>query len=179
MTQVDPGQSQQPAVSDSSMALFVYVLYFVAYFIGITAILGVIIAHVQNGSGDAMLDSHYQFQIWTFWVGLLYLRRRLRSGLCPDRVPGLCVVVHLVADQEHQGHARVERELAGPQSAILAVRVTRRRRPAARGVTDILFERRGTAGIVTLNRPEALNALTHAMVRALTAQLAAGRTIRR
>src|SRR5712691_2707231 len=37
--------------------------------------------------------------------------------------------------------------------------------------TDILFERRGTAGIVTLNRPKALNAVTHAMVRALAAKL--------
>jgi enoyl-CoA hydratase/carnithine racemase len=36
---------------------------------------------------------------------------------------------------------------------------------------DILFERRGAAGIVTLNRPKALNAVTHAMVRALRAQL--------
>ena len=33
--------------------------------------------------------------------------------------------------------------------------------------SDILFERRGAAGIVTLNRPKALNAVTHEMVRAL------------
>ena len=37
---------------------------------------------------------------------------------------------------------------------------------------DILFERRGCAGVVTLNRPKALNALTLAMVRALAGQLA-------
>ena len=36
---------------------------------------------------------------------------------------------------------------------------------------EILFERRGAAGIVTLNRPKALNAVTHAMVVALRAQL--------
>jgi enoyl-CoA hydratase/carnithine racemase len=36
---------------------------------------------------------------------------------------------------------------------------------------DILFERRGAAGIVTLNRPKALNAVTHEMVLALRAQL--------
>ncbi len=36
---------------------------------------------------------------------------------------------------------------------------------------EILFERRGAAGIVTLNRPKALNALTHDMVRALAARL--------
>jgi enoyl-CoA hydratase len=36
---------------------------------------------------------------------------------------------------------------------------------------EILFDRRGAAGIVTLNRPAALNAVTHGMVRALRAQL--------
>src|SRR4051794_26239952 len=36
---------------------------------------------------------------------------------------------------------------------------------------EILFERRGAAGIVTLNRPKALNAVTHDMVRALVRQL--------
>jgi enoyl-CoA hydratase len=42
-------------------------------------------------------------------------------------------------------------------------------------VPEILFERRGTAGIVTLNRPKALNAVTHGMVRRLHAQLDAWR----
>jgi enoyl-CoA hydratase len=37
---------------------------------------------------------------------------------------------------------------------------------------EILFERRGTAGVVTLNRPKALNAVTLGMVRALARQLA-------
>jgi enoyl-CoA hydratase len=36
---------------------------------------------------------------------------------------------------------------------------------------DILFERKGVAGLVTLNRPRALNAVSHAMVRALAQQL--------
>jgi enoyl-CoA hydratase len=37
---------------------------------------------------------------------------------------------------------------------------------------EILFKRRGTAGLVTLNRSQALNAVTLGMVRALTRQLA-------
>jgi enoyl-CoA hydratase len=37
--------------------------------------------------------------------------------------------------------------------------------------SEILFERRGAAGLVTLNRPQALNAVTLGMVRALTRQL--------
>jgi enoyl-CoA hydratase/carnithine racemase len=41
------------------------------------------------------------------------------------------------------------------------------------GDPEILFERRGRAGFVTLNRPKALNALTLGMVRALHPQLIA------
>ncbi len=37
--------------------------------------------------------------------------------------------------------------------------------------SEILFDRKGVAGIVTLNRPGALNALTHNMVRLLAAKL--------
>ena len=36
---------------------------------------------------------------------------------------------------------------------------------------EIVFERRGAAGIVVLNRPQALNAVTRGMVEALTRQL--------
>ena len=39
-------------------------------------------------------------------------------------------------------------------------------------LSDILFERRGAAGLITLNRPQALNAVSLAMVRALANQLA-------
>jgi enoyl-CoA hydratase len=40
-------------------------------------------------------------------------------------------------------------------------------------MSDILFERRGAAGLITLNRPQALNAVNHGMVNALAARLAA------
>jgi enoyl-CoA hydratase len=43
------------------------------------------------------------------------------------------------------------------------------------GDSEIRFDRRGAAGIVTLDRPSALNAVTLAMVRALAAQLEAWR----
>ena len=39
------------------------------------------------------------------------------------------------------------------------------------GEPEILFERRGTAGLVTLNRPKALNAVTPNMAHLLMAQL--------
>jgi uncharacterized membrane protein len=59
-------------VSNSTLAVIVYVLYFAAYFTGLTALLGVIIAHVQVNAAEPVLASHYRFQIRTFWIGLLY-----------------------------------------------------------------------------------------------------------
>jgi uncharacterized membrane protein len=60
-------------VADKQLVLVVYILYFVSYVVGITAVIGVVIAHVQVGQADPLLRSHYQFQIRTFWIGLLYL----------------------------------------------------------------------------------------------------------
>jgi uncharacterized membrane protein len=60
-------------MSGRQLALIVYILYFVAYFTGITALVGVIIAHIQVGSADPMLSTHYRVQIRTFWIGLLYI----------------------------------------------------------------------------------------------------------
>jgi uncharacterized membrane protein len=64
---------QKPAVSDTQLALAVYVLYLVGYLTAITALVGVIIAHMQIDKADAMLRTHYRFQIRTFWIGLIYI----------------------------------------------------------------------------------------------------------
>ena len=67
-----PEASGQPMVSNTQLALIVYILYFVSYVVGITALIGVVIAHVQIDDADPLLRSHYQWQIRTFWIGLLY-----------------------------------------------------------------------------------------------------------
>lgn len=66
-------ETERPIVSEATLALIVYGLYCVGYFTGISALIGVIIAHVKVGDSDPVLRSHYQFQIRTFWIGLLYL----------------------------------------------------------------------------------------------------------
>ncbi len=68
-----PSPTQRPITSDKSPAIAVYILYCAGYFTGITALVGVIIAHVKVDDPDPVLRSHYQFQIRTFWIGLLYL----------------------------------------------------------------------------------------------------------
>ena len=66
-------ENQRPIVSDIALALIVYVLYCVGHFTVISALIGVIIAHVKVHDADPVLRSHYQFQIRTFWIGLLSL----------------------------------------------------------------------------------------------------------
>ena len=55
MAAFGPDPIPQSALSGKQVALIVYILYFVAYFTGITALIGVIIAHLQVGSGFAVL----------------------------------------------------------------------------------------------------------------------------
>jgi len=76
MAYADPNAPRPPApqaVSNTTLAMVVYVLYFVSYFFPLTALAGVIIAHIQLDAADALLQSHYRFQIRTFWIGLLYI----------------------------------------------------------------------------------------------------------
>ncbi|NNL06322.1 MAG: hypothetical protein HKO86_01260 [Gammaproteobacteria bacterium] len=54
-------------------AKLVYILYLVSLLIGITAIVGLIIAYVNRDDAPGWLQSHYQFQIRTFWIGAFYM----------------------------------------------------------------------------------------------------------
>jgi len=53
-------------------ANLIYILYLVGIVVGITPIIGVIMAYMGKGQGNAVLDSHYNNQINIFWKGLLY-----------------------------------------------------------------------------------------------------------
>jgi uncharacterized membrane protein len=68
-----PSPPAQPIVSGKQLALAVYILYLASFFVGITMVIGVVIAYVKINGADPLLRSHYQFQIRTFWIGLLYV----------------------------------------------------------------------------------------------------------
>ncbi|MGE8102855.1 DUF4870 family protein [Allorhizobium sp. NPDC080224] len=51
----------------------VYVLYLVSFVIGLTGIVGLIMAYVNRGKGAPWLDTHYTYAIRTVWLTLLYL----------------------------------------------------------------------------------------------------------
>jgi uncharacterized membrane protein len=60
---LEPGQTN---------ALVVYVLYLVGFVIGITGLIGLVIAYVNRGKAGGFVETHYTWQIRTFWIGLLY-----------------------------------------------------------------------------------------------------------
>ncbi|NBC49883.1 MAG: hypothetical protein GVY22_18310 [Gammaproteobacteria bacterium] len=67
MNQLDPNAS---LVSNAKV---VYILYLVSIVVGVTSLIGVIMAYVYQPNSPDWLRSHYRFQIRTFWIGLLYV----------------------------------------------------------------------------------------------------------
>ncbi|QIT54548.1 DUF4870 domain-containing protein [Aquisalimonas sp. 2447] len=58
---------------NKTWVIVVYVLYLVGYFTAITALVGVIMAYVKRQEATPVEQSHLQFQIRTFWIGLLMI----------------------------------------------------------------------------------------------------------
>ena len=50
----------------------IYALFLASLLVGITSIFGVVLAHLNRDCEDSGLRSHYTFQIFTFWLSLLY-----------------------------------------------------------------------------------------------------------
>ena len=50
----------------------IYVLYLASMIVGITSIIGVVIAYMNRGKAGGWIESHYTWAIRTFWMGLLY-----------------------------------------------------------------------------------------------------------
>lgn len=53
-------------------AKVIYILLIVSTIVGITGIIAVIMAYVFKDGSDDWLQTHYRFQIRTYWIGLLY-----------------------------------------------------------------------------------------------------------
>lgn len=53
-------------------AKLVYILYFIGFVIGITAIAGVIVAYLKRSEATPAAASHLTYLIRTFWIGILF-----------------------------------------------------------------------------------------------------------
>ena len=54
-------------------AKVIYILLIVSTLVGITGIIALIMAYVYKDESEDWLQTHYRFQIRTFWIGLLYV----------------------------------------------------------------------------------------------------------
>lgn len=59
------------ANNDTSNAKLIYILYLASLVVGITGIIGLVMAYINKSDNDSLVNSHYRFQIRTFWIGLL------------------------------------------------------------------------------------------------------------
>ena len=68
------GAAEQQAVSEKpgNMPLYVYIAFLAGVIFPLAAIVGVIIAHVYRTGTSTVENSHYSYQIRTFWWGLLW-----------------------------------------------------------------------------------------------------------
>ena len=69
----DPVQSAVTSTGDNMDGpKLVYILYFIGFVVGITAIAGLIVAYLKRGEAGPNATTHFTFQIRTFWIGLLF-----------------------------------------------------------------------------------------------------------
>jgi uncharacterized membrane protein len=61
-----------PLSDERQMAMIIYIAYLAAFAFPPLSIAGVVLAYVNRDTAPDWLRSHYSFQIYTFWLGLLY-----------------------------------------------------------------------------------------------------------
>lgn len=73
MNQIFDVPSDEKMKSLTSLTQLVYILYALSYFTGVTAIVGIIINYVKKDDvAGTWLASHFDWQIRTFWYGMLW-----------------------------------------------------------------------------------------------------------
>ena len=66
--------SDKPAQKDTTpTAKVIYILLIISTLVGVTGIIALIMAYIFKDDSEDWLQSHYRFQIRTYWIGLLYV----------------------------------------------------------------------------------------------------------
>jgi uncharacterized membrane protein len=69
---IEMNQSATDNPVNLQAAKIIYILYLVGLATGLTLVIGVIMAYINREDPPEWLQSHFRFQIRTFWIGLLY-----------------------------------------------------------------------------------------------------------
>jgi uncharacterized membrane protein len=91
MTELKAVQDPAPASpGDARNLTIIYVLYLFTFLVGVSALIGVVMAYVNKGTAPEWAETHYRYQIRTFWISLLYL---LVGGLLVIAAVGFVVLL--------------------------------------------------------------------------------------
>ncbi len=67
-------EAQVPAKAPGQgTVMLVYVLLLASMLLQVTGIIGVIVAYIYKDEAPEWMQSHYQWQIRTFWISVLYI----------------------------------------------------------------------------------------------------------
>ncbi|MGU3496941.1 DUF4870 family protein [Xanthobacteraceae bacterium A53D] len=70
-----PGYAVAPGARDEALrniTMITYILYAIGYFVGITMLVGLIVAYMKRGdAAGTIYESHFTWLIRTFWIGLI------------------------------------------------------------------------------------------------------------
>lgn len=50
----------------------IYASYLLGFVIGVTPLIGIVIAYMNRGKAGGWIETHYTWAIRTFWIGILY-----------------------------------------------------------------------------------------------------------
>ena len=50
----------------------IYATYLLGFVVGITPLIGVVLAYMNRGKAGGWVETHYTWAIRTFWIGILY-----------------------------------------------------------------------------------------------------------
>jgi len=64
--------STEQATLSTTTAKVIYILLIISPIIGITGIIALVMMYINNDDTGNWLQTHYRFQIRTFWIGFLY-----------------------------------------------------------------------------------------------------------
>ena len=68
----ETSRSSQEVSGAIKMVQIIYFIYFVGLVFPIAHLVGVVLAYINRGDGPGWLETHFRFQIRTFWIFLLY-----------------------------------------------------------------------------------------------------------
>ena len=66
----EAGVQADAAAPAGKSANLIYILYLLSFVVGITSLIGLVMAYLNRNDAPEWVQSHYTLQIRTFWIGL-------------------------------------------------------------------------------------------------------------